>query len=493
MKKAGKSLKMNFIMNAILTMSSFVFPLITFPYVSRILLPEGMGKVSFATSLISYFGLFAQLGIPVYGIRACAVVRDDRETLTRTAHELLLINLIMTAISYGGLVLVLLFVPRLRGERILYMVVSSNILFTSIGMEWIYKALEQYAYITVRSISFKLVALCSMFLLVHRQSDYVIYGGITIFAASASNILNFVNVHKYIDRRFIGGYCFSRHIKPVSVFFAMSCAATVYTHLDTIMLGFMTSDADVGYYNAAVKIKTVCVSIVTSLGTVLLPRVSCYIQQGLMEDFRRITRKAVNFVVLVASPLAVYFIFFAEEGIRFLSGSGYADSVVPMQIIMPTLLLIGLTNILGMQILVPMGKENMVLYSEIAGAIVDIIINILLIPRLASAGAAWGTLAAELVVLLVQCYVLGNEAVKALKQIHYFKIAIALILGSAASIGIKTMEFGNFLTLLISAVVFFGIYGLFLLLAREPLVLELFNQSFDRIKGKICKYLKISF
>ena len=279
----------------------------------------------------------------------------------------------------------------------------------------------------------------------------------------------------------------------MSVFFAMSCAATVYTHLDTIMLGFMTSDADVGYYNAAVKIKTVCVSIVTSLGTVLLPRVSCYIQQGLMEDFRRITRKAVNFVVLVASPLAVYFIFFAEEGIRFLSGSGYADSVVPMQIIMPTLLLIGLTNILGMQILVPMGKENMVLYSEIAGAIVDIIINILLIPRLASAGAAWGTLAAELVVLLVQCYVLGNEAVKALKQIHYFKIAIALILGSAASIGIKTMEFGNFLTLLISAVVFFGIYGLFLLLAREPLVLELFNQSFDRIKGKICKYLKISF
>ncbi len=493
MKKAGKSLKMNFIMNAILTMSSFVFPLITFPYVSRILLPEGMGKVSFATSLISYFGLFAQLGIPVYGIRACAVVRDDRETLTRTAHELLLINLIMTAISYGGLVLVLLFVPRLRGERILYMVVSSNILFTSIGMEWIYKALEQYAYITVRSISFKLVALCSMFLLVHRQSDYVIYGGITIFAASASNILNFVNVHKYIDRRFIGGYCFSRHIKPVSVFFAMSCAATVYTHLDIVMLGFMTSDADVGYYNAAVKIKTVCVSIVTSLGTVLLPRVSCYIQQGLMEDFRRITRKAVNFVVLVASPLALYFIFFAEEGIRFLSGSGYADSVVPMQIIMPTLLLIGLTNILGMQILVPMGKENMVLYSEIAGAIVDIIINILLIPRLASAGAAWGTLAAELVVLLVQCYVLGNEAVKALKQIHYFKIAIALILGSAASIGIKTMEFGNFLTLLISAVVFFGIYGLFLLLAREPLVLELFNQSFDRIKGKICKYLKISF
>lgn len=489
-EKAGKSLKMNFVMNAILTMSSFVFPLITFPYVSRILLPIGMGKVSFATSLISYFSLFAQLGIPTYGIRACAVVRGDREKLTRTAHELLLINLIMTVISYGGLTLALLFVPRLREERILYIIVSSNILFTSIGMEWIYKALEQYAYITVRSILSKLAALCAMFLLIHRQSDYVVYGGITIFAASASNILNFVNVHRYIDRKPIGGYCLSRHIKPVSVFFAMSCAATVYTHLDTVMLGFMASDADVGYYNAAVKIKTVLVSIVTSLGTVLLPRVSCYVRQGLMKDFRRITRKAVNFVVLLASPLSLYFIFFAEEGIHFLSGSGYADSVVPMQIIMPTLLLIGITNIFGMQILVPMGKENIVLYSEIAGAIVDIIINIVLIPRLASVGAAWGTLAAEFVVLLVQCYALGNEAAGAFKQIHFFRIVIALVLGSAASLGVKTMEFGSFLTLLISAVLFFGIYGLFLLLTREPLVLGIFNQVIDRIKEKTCKCLK---
>jgi len=490
MEKAGKSLKMNFVMNAILTMSSFVFPMITFPYVSRILLPAGLGKVSFATSLISYFGLFAQLGIPVYGIRACAVVRDDREKLTRTAHELLLINLIMTAISYGGLALALLFVPRLRGERILYIIVSSNILFTSIGMEWIYKALERYAYITVRSIIFKLAALAAMFLLVHRQSDYVVYGGITIFAASASNILNFVNVHKYIDRKPVGGYCLSRHAKPVSVFFAMSCAATVYTHLDTVMLGFMASDTDVGYYNAAVKIKTVLVSIVTSLGTVLLPRVSCYVRQGLMEDFRRITRKAVNFVVLVASPLALYFIFFAEEGIYFLSGFGYVDSVVPMRIIMPTLLLIGITNILGTQMLVPMGKETMVLYSEIAGAIVDIIINTVLIPRFASVGAAWGTLAAEFVVLLVQCYALGNEGAKALKQIHYFRIAIALVLGTVASMGVKILGFGNFLTLLISAVLFFGIYGLFLLLTREPLVLEIFNQAFDRIKGKTRKCLK---
>lgn len=134
MNKSGKSLKQNFIMNAILTVSSFIFPLVTFPYVSRILQPIGIGKVSFASSLISYFSMFAQLGIPTYGIRACAVVQDDREELTRTAHELLVINLIMTVISYGGFALALLFIPRLQEEKTLYMIISLSILFTSIGM-----------------------------------------------------------------------------------------------------------------------------------------------------------------------------------------------------------------------------------------------------------------------------------------------------------------------------------------------------------------------
>lgn len=157
--KKNKSIKLNFIMNVILTMSSFIFPLITFPYVSRILLPEGTGKVSFATSLISYFSMFAQLGIPTYGIRACAKVRDDKEELTRTTQELVIINFVMSVISYTALAVALMLVPRLREERALYIIVSLTIAFNVIGMEWMYKALEQYTYITIRSIIFKFVAL----------------------------------------------------------------------------------------------------------------------------------------------------------------------------------------------------------------------------------------------------------------------------------------------------------------------------------------------
>ena len=349
-------------------------------------------------------------------------------------------------------------------------------------MEWLYKALEQYTYITIRSIIFKFIALVAMFALIHQKSDYVIYGGISILAASASNIFNFFHVHKYVSLKPVGNYNFKQHFNAVAVFFAMSCATTIYTHLDTVMLGFMTSDVDVGYYNAAVKIKSILVSIVTSLGVVLLPRASYYVEHNLMEEFYRITKKATNFVFLVASPMMVYFIIFAKEGIFFLSGSAYAGSIVPMQIIMPTLLLIGLTNIMGIQMLVPLGREKAVLYSEIAGVIVDVILNALLIPRMASAGAAIGTLAAEAAVLMVQYIVLRNEIKNAFRNVHYGSLVIALATASILSVFIKQTSFGIFTMLCVSAVVFFGVYFGILTVMKEPLVIDIENQLLKKIK-----------
>lgn len=474
-------------MNAILSMSSMIFPLITFKYVSEILMPDGTGKVSFATSLISYFLLFAQLGIPTYGIRACAKVRDNRLELTRTAHELLTINLVMSVFAYMALFLALWKIPRLFEDRTLYLIVSSTIFLNAIGMEWLYKALEQYAYITVRSIVFKAIGLVGMFFLVREKQDYVIYGGITIFAASASNVFNFINAHKYISMRPVGGYQYRRHLKAVGIFFAMTCATTIYTNLDTVMLGVMKTDADVGYYHAAIRIKTILLSIVTSLGTVLLPRVSYYVQTGKMDEFRRISRKALNFVFLLASPMMLYFIFFAKQGIFFLSSDQYTGAIAPMQIIMPTLLIIGLTNIMGIQMLVPLGREKTVLYSQIAGAITDLLLNMVLIPKYAAAGAAFGTLMAEIAVFVVQIIALRKELLPAYKGIHYLRIGMGLLAGTAASLWVPGLGLGSFVTLVISAVCFFGAYGLVLLILREPLVVEIFQQVLDTLLSRFDK------
>lgn len=464
-------------MNTILTLSSFIFPLITFPYVSRVLLPEGTGKVSFATSVVTYFLLLSQLGIPTYGIRACAKVRDNRRELSRVVHELLVINLVMSAFSYLLLVAGVFAISKLRAERTLIFLISFTIVLNAIGMEWLYKALEQYTYITIRSVIFKAIAVVAMLLMVRKQSDYVIYGMLTILAASASNVCNFIHAHTYIDFFQKEKYDYRRHIKPVLIFFAMSCATVIYTNLDTVMLGFMKNNADVGYYNAAVKIKSILVGIVTSLGAVMLPRLSYYVEKGEQDAFDRLTKKAMNFVILLATPMMIYFMLFAKEGIFFLSGTAYGGSVVPMQIIMPTLLLIGMTNVMGIQIMIPLGMEKQVLYSEIAGAVVDLVINALLIPQYAAAGAAVGTLIAEFVVWIVQVYVLRSVTRNLYKSVRFGTIGLALALAIAASGWVKIFNFGTFISLLISALLYFAVYYIVLLARGEPIAGEILEQG----------------
>lgn len=482
MKQA--SIKKNFIMNAMLAVSTFIFPLITFPYISRVLLAAGTGRVSFATSLIAYFTMFAQLGAPTYGVRACAKVRDDREELTRTAHELLFINVFMSLVSYGLLALGIIFVPRLHEDRTLISVVSISIFLGAIGMEWLYRAMEQYTYIAVRSVVFKAVALVAMFLLIHSENDYILYGAITIFASGASNILNFITARRFIGFKPVGGYNIRRHVKVVLIFFAMACATTVYTNLDVVMLGFMKTNVDNGYYAAAVKVKTVLTALVTSLAEVLLPRAAYYLKNEMHDEFRRISRKAMNFVMVAAIPLSLYFIIFAKPAVLLLSGDAFLDAVPAMQIIMPTVLLIGITYQMGYEILIPLGRERTVLVSVAIGAGVDLILNLILIPHLGAAGAAIGTLAAEFTVLIVQVILLKGIAYDLLRNNSYLKIAASLAAGSALSVWVSFMGWGAFATLAVSAVLFFGGYLGMLWLIRESMVREYTGQILAKIRRR---------
>ncbi len=485
MKK--QSIKLNFIMNIILTVSQVIFPLITFRYVAEILHPAGTGIVGFATSVVAYFALFSQLGIPTYGVRATAQVRDDKEELSRVVQELVIINLVMCVLVYLIFAFSLVAVPKFAENKALLIVTSTTIIFNAIGMEWLYKGLEQYSYITMRSIAFKFVAVILMFFVIKSENDTVMYAAISIFAGSASNILNLFHARKYITMRPVGKYKFGRHMKPIIIFFAMSCATTIYTNLDTVMLGFMKTDTDVGYYNAAVKIKTVLLGVVTSLGTVLLPRASYYVEQKLMKEFYSVAKKAIHFVFLISFPMAVYFMIFAKEGIFFLSGDAYGGSIIPMQIIMPTLVLIGFTNIMGIQMLVPLGGEKVVLYSEIVGAVVDLALNAILIPTMASAGAAIGTLVAEVAVFLVQYVALRSSVREMFIDMRYGALLLATVLGSVLSVPVKMLHLGSFFTLCISAVVFFGVYGIVMILMKEELVVEILNQVLGMVKGKLKK------
>ena len=477
---------MNFIMSA----SSIVFPLITFPYISRVLMATGNGKVATASAVITYFNMFASLGIPTYGIRACAKVRDNKEKLSKTVQELLIINsvtMLLTLLVFIGTVIL---VPEFAAEKELYVINGIGMVLNMFAITWLYNALEQYAYITAVNMIVKVVSLVLMFLLVKQPEDYILYGAITVFASSASYVFNFVYATKFITLKKSGPYDFRVHMKPILRFFAMSAATSVYTNLDVVMLRFMQGNTEVGYYNAAIKVKTILVTLITSLGTVLLPRLSYYVKKEKIDDFYRMIGKAVNFVVIAGLPMTIYFMLFAGESIQFLAGKGYEGAVLPMIILMPTVLLIGLSNITGIQILTPQNLEQQVLNSIICGAVVDFLLNLVLIPRMASSGAALATTIAELVVLIVQCIYLKDIIKDILKAVSGMKIVLAMVFGIVGGIVVKillnlsgtgwSLEIQSFIMLAASACMFFGVYGVALLVMKEEFVWELLESMIRR-------------
>ena len=489
-----RSVKFNFIMNFIMAASAIVFPLITFPYVSRVLMAVGNGKVAAATAVVTYFNMFASLGIPTYGIRACAKVRDDKEKLSKTAQELLIINSVTMLITCVVFIVSVAAVPEFSVEKELYIINGIGMVLNMFAVTWLYNALEQYAYITVCNIVVKIVSLLLMFLLVKKPEDYIIYGGITVLASSASYVFNFLYAFRFISLKKTGKYEFRIHMKPIFRFFAMTAAASVYTNLDVVMLKFMKGDVEVGYYNAAIKVKTILVSLITSLGTVLLPRLSYYVKKNEKELFYQMIGKAVNFVVIAGLPLSVYFMIFAEESILFLAGEGYHGSVLPMILLMPTVLLIGLSNITGIQVLTPQNMEQKVLNSILWGAVIDFALNLVLIPKFASSGAAFATLMAELAVLIVQCVYLKESIRGMARAVSWRKVVPAMLVGSCAAAVVKALvdfsgiaqsvEMQAFFMLAVSACVFFGGYGIMLLAKKEEFVWGLVGRY---LKGRTSK------
>ncbi|TWT11041.1 flippase [Streptococcus sp. sy004] len=483
MTKRYQSVKVNFIMNFILTISNFIFPLITFPYASRVLGASGVGTVTFASSIISYFSMIGMLGVPTYAIRACAKIRDNQRKLEKTVQEIMLLNIIVMLVAVVALAITVISIERLNQERTLYLILSSTLIFNVLGVDWLYRALERYSYITIRSIIFKFLALLLLLFLVKSSGDYVLYGAIGVVASVGSNFLNFINLRKIVSLKPTEKLDIRPHIKPSLTFFLLSVSTTIYLSVDTTLLGFMANDEAVGYYSAAVKLKQILVGVVTSLGAVLLPRLSHYHEQGKHEEFNGLVQKAINFIFVIAIPLMVYCILMAKDSILFLSGQSFLPAVLPMQFIMPTVLFIGLSNLMGIQVLVPTNREILVVYSTIVGAVVDIVLNVLLIPQMGASGTALAGSIAEFSVVIVQIYFLKDLIITLLRKSSITKVVLVTILaGSLTGLFRQIVSINPFVNLMLTSVLFFGSYGLLLLLSGESFIQEVCQSLLRKIK-----------
>ena len=419
-----KSLKKNAALNMTKTVMSLVFPLITFPYASRVLGPVYIGKVNFAQSIVSYFALVAALGISTYAVRESAKLRDDREKLSVFVKEVFSLNMISTVVSYILFALALAVVPAFESYRKLLCVCGASVLFTTLGMDWLYTGLEEFKYITVRSIVFQFISLILLFVFVRSKDDYLKYAGVSVVSSVGSNICNFLHARHFVDFK-IKARDLKKHLKPIFTLFAMSAAVSIYTVLDTTMLGFIKGDEAVGIYTAATKINRMVIMMITAATAVLLPRLSYYADKD-RNEFLRLANKAVQFVVMFSVPCAAGLFILSEPAVLLFSGEQFLPAVPVMKIMNAVIVFIGISNVIGIQIFMSVGKERYTLFSVVAGAVVNFTMNMILIPHLGAIGAAVGTVCAEFSVTAIQFAWARKYFAFENLIVHFFKVLVSL-------------------------------------------------------------------
>lgn len=482
----NNSIKKNFIMNCILVVPNLLFPLITLPYASRILLPYGIGQITFATSVVSYFSLFTTMGIPVYGVRIVAQSKDNKQQMSANVLEILLINIFMIVIVGSIFVLFVIKSNSSINGRLIYLILGTTLWAEPLGIEWLYKGLEKYAYMAIRSLVFKTLALFGIFIFVKSPDDSLQYAFFSVLGTLGSNIFNLISVHKHICKVQINIKNCLIHIKPIIIFFSMNIATTIYTNMDNIMLGIISGAAEVGYYSIAVKIRSLLLSVVTALGIVLLPRTSYYVEKEMYVQFYQVCQKALNFICIISFPIVVFFTITADSCVEILAGNNFSSSVTALIIILPTVILVGFSNLTGIQMLVPLHKENVVLKSVVCGALTDFLLNIIMLPLFKANGAAASTLISEVIVLFIQIKAFDKKTIKKLFSRKWRFSILAVIVSAMFCIFIIHSIENVYINFIISGIIFWCSYFVILFIGKEPAIIEVTRF----LKGLIIKYYK---
>jgi len=403
----AKSLSVNITANLVNQVSAVLFPLITFPYVSRVLRPEGLGRVNFAEAVVSYFIMAATLGIPIYGIRESAKRRDDKMELSTLAAELFLLHLVMTVLALGAFGVFMVSSRRAHSDPVLFWMCALPIIMTPLGFNWLFSGLEEYVYITLRTLGIRILIVAAVFLLIRTEEDYRLYALIAALNTAGAGLVNLLFIRKHISIRRVDWKRLDvwKHLKPAVLIFSLSGIISIYTSLNKVMLGYLTNDAEVGFYSAADRVIKAVVMIMTSMGVVLLPRASYYIERAKLSEYRHLTTAAVRFILFVSFPATAGLIALAGPLMLLLSGRAFEPAIPLVQIMGLNVTVIAVGHFLGYQVLYPQGKERLLLSSVALGAIVNLLLNWLLIPRWHALGAALSTLAAELCVTSVRIVV----------------------------------------------------------------------------------------
>lgn len=404
-----RSVKANFMFSNMRLVLNLLIPVAVFPYVSRVLGPDGIGRVEFASSVVSYFALFAALGIPVYGIRAVARIRDDPRRLSATVSGITTMLCVMCAACLTAYAAAMSLVPAMRREQLLFAVVAPNIVLQTFSYEWFYVGIEDQAYITRRFVLVKLVQVAAIFTLVRTAQDSTTYVAILVGMNGVGTAFNVVRLRKYL--RLSGrGMEVRQHIRPTLTVFAAVAAISIYSYLDVTMVGTICGGRATGLYTTANKIVRIVISVVTSLGVVMVPRLANNVGTGDLASYRRNLLKSLHFMLFLAVPCAAGLVPIADGFVWLFAGAEFADAGLSMRLLSPIILIVGCAHFVGMQVLYSNRREAWYTAAVVVAAVCNFAANMALIPRFAQNGAVIGTLVAEGEGLAVMC-VLGRRLI----------------------------------------------------------------------------------
>ena len=474
----AQSVKVNYILNLINTGTQMLFPLITFPYVCRVIEADGIGQINFFQSIISYISLFTCLGIPMYAIREIARDRSDVVKMNRTAMEILLLHSMLTLVGYAIVAILCLTVPQIQVNIPLFLILSLTIFFTAIGCEWFYQGIEDFKYITIRGLIIKTVSVVLLFIFVKSKTDLLYYGCYTVFGVLGGNIFNFFRLRKYIHRENIifSELHIKRHIKPVLKVFSFSVVTSIYLQLNTVLLGFLKNALAVGYFAAATKVMQMLLTMSACLGSVMMPRASHLIAENKEDEFNRLIQKSYDFTLAIALPMTIGLIFCAPSLITALCGVKFEHSILPSQIIAPIILMVAISNVFGIQVLFPKGKINIVTLCCGIGAVADLILNLCLIPLFSYIGTSIAYLGAE-VATTVSMYFIGRRYI----PIIYFKkshltYALGCVVMAFALYGLSLLQLPTFTILLLQGCCGVLAYFIILCICKDEMLVQILSK-----------------
>lgn len=485
---AKNSLLGSFVYYFVYTILNVVIPIVTAVYISRILGSDGVGRVNSAQNIVTYFVIVASLGIPNYGAREIAKA-SSREERDKVYSEIFFINLCSTLVCVAAYFIMLASLGFFRQNFPLYGMVSVQLVLNIFNVDWLYRGSEEYRYISASSLFVKIICLFAMFQFVVDRQSVETYALISSLALSAGYALNFFHADKLARFRF-KDISIKRHFKPVLALLATQLAVELYILLDTTMLTFLRTESEVGYYTNAIRLVKTVVSLLTTIGAFLLPRLSYYYERKQMEDFHTVFNRAFRVLILLSVPCMLGLYLLSDTVVLTLYGAEFFPSIQIMMILCPLLVIMSIGNLFGTQLLMVVGHERRLLYSVLIGAGSNILMNAFLIPLFGGPGAAIASVLSELFVMIAQILLSRGYYRVSVPFGELLKTIFSSLVMLAAVSLIKIFVSNRVVELILGIVGGGAVFFLFELLLKNELLLELLSAVKAKLSARFGKRRK---